>query len=181
MIKTIECPQNLTQDQQDEFWMNYVQTVAAKAEAIGEVPVGAIIVLDNKLIAEGWNQSITQNDPTAHAEVMALKKAGEVLNNYRLIDTTLYVSLEPCPMCAGAMVHARVKRIVFGAFDEKTGAAGSVFNLVDNPQLNHQLLTTSGVNQAACSQQISQFFQKRRAAHKRKKRNKQQDIDVNLN
>jgi len=174
MNNTTECPQNLNQDQQDIFWMDYVQTVAAKAEAIGEVPVGAIIVLENKLIAEGWNQSITQNDPTAHAEIMALKKAGEVLNNYRLLDTTLYVSLEPCPMCAGAMVHARVQRVVFGAFDEKTGAAGSVFNLVDNPQLNHQLLITSGVKQETCSQQISHFFQKRRAAHKLKKRNKMQ-------
>jgi len=168
----VECPQGLNQDQQDAFWMDYVQSVAAKAEAMDEVPVGAVVVLNNQLIAEGWNQSITQNDPTAHAEVIALKKAGEALNNYRLIDTTLYVSLEPCPMCAGAMVHARVKRVVFGAFDEKTGAAGSVFNLVDNAQLNHQLLITSGVNHAACAQQISQFFQKRRAAHKLRKRNK---------
>ena len=178
MMKTIECPQGLNQDQQDEFWMNYVQTVAAKAEAIGEVPVGAIIVLDHQLIAEGWDQSITQNDPTAHAESMALKKAGALLSNYRLIDTTLYVSLEPCPMCAGAMVHARVKRVVFGAFDKKTGAAGSVFNLVDNAQLNHQLLITSGVNQAACGQQISAFFQKRRADKKLKKRTKRQDIET---
>lgn len=168
-MKKIECPPGLNQDQQDEFWIDYAQQVAAKAEDIGEVPVGALVVLDNQLIAEGWNQSITQNDPTAHAEIMALKKAGEVLNNYRLIDTTLYVSLEPCPMCAGAMVHARVKRVVFGAYDQKTGAAGSVFNLVDASQLNHQLLITGGIHQEACSQQISRFFQNRRASKKRQK------------
>ncbi|MDX1352578.1 MAG: tRNA adenosine(34) deaminase TadA [Thiomicrorhabdus sp.] len=169
MFKKIECPQGLSSQQQDEFWIDYVQTLAARAEEMGEVPVGAVVVLDNQLIAEGWNQSITQNDPTAHAELIALKGAGERLGNYRLIDTTLYVSLEPCPMCAGAMVHARVKRVVFGAYDLKTGSAGSVFNLVDNTQLNHRLLITGGVNEAACASQISQFFQKRRAAHKLKK------------
>ncbi|WP_321324468.1 tRNA adenosine(34) deaminase TadA [Thiomicrorhabdus sp.] len=172
MAKKVECPKGLSQEEQDEFWINYAQKVAAKAEKIGEVPVGALVVLDNQLIAEGWNQSITQNDPTAHAEVIALKKAGKILNNYRLIDTTLYVSLEPCAMCAGAMVHARVKRVVFGAYDQKTGAAGSVFNLVDASQLNHQLLITGGVNQEACSQQISRFFQNRREAKKREKMDK---------
>lgn len=172
MLNSIECPKEWNQQQQDEFWMDYTQHVAAKAEAIGEVPVGAIVILDNRLIAEGWNQSISSHDPTAHAEVMALKKAGQVLNNYRLIDTTLYVSLEPCPMCAGAMVHARVKRVVFGAYDEKTGAAGSVFNLVDSSQLNHRLLISGGVNQLKCVNQIRQFFKKRRAEHKL---NKQKD------
>ncbi|WP_040725825.1 tRNA adenosine(34) deaminase TadA [Thiomicrorhabdus sp. Kp2] len=169
MVENIACPPGLSLQQQDEFWIEYTQKVAAKAEEIGEVPVGAVVVLDNQLIAEGWNQSITNNDPTAHAEIIALKKAGEVLNNYRLIDTTLYVSLEPCPMCAGAMVHARVKRVVFGAYDDKTGAAGSVFNLVDTSQLNHRLSISGGVNKEACATQISRFFQKRRAAHKLKK------------
>ena len=169
MVENIECPQNLSTQEQDEFWIEYAQKIAGKAESIGEVPVGAVIVLNNRLIAEGWNQSISENDPTAHAEIMALKEAGKVLKNYRLTDTTLYVSLEPCPMCAGAMVHARVKRVVFGAYDEKTGAAGSIFNLVDNSLLNHKLLISGGVRKEHCAAQISGFFQKRRAAHKWKK------------
>lgn len=174
-MSVIKCPENLDQQQQDEFWMEYAMKLAEKAESIGEVPVGAIIVLENELIAEGWNQSIQNNDPTAHAEIVALKKAGEKIGNYRLIDTTLYVTLEPCPMCAGAMVHARVKRVVFGAYDAKTGAAGSVFDLTKSEQLNHQLESLGGVKQLACSTQISQFFKKRRQYHKSKKAEKRQD------
>jgi tRNA(adenine34) deaminase len=169
-VSKIRCPIEFNQQQQDEFWIEYTQQLAAKAEETGEVPVGAVIVVNNELVAEGWNQSIQNNDPTAHAEIMALKKAGEVLGNYRLVNCTLYVSLEPCPMCAGAMVHARVKRVVYGAFDAKTGAAGSVFNLVNSPQLNHQLNSTGGVRQVQCGEQISAFFKKRRQAHKLKKR-----------
>ncbi len=168
----MQVPQGLNQVEQDEFWMAYAQTLAEKAEAIGEVPVGAVVVLNNELIAEGWNQSIQNNDPTAHAEIIALKAAGERIGNYRLLDTTLYVTLEPCPMCAGAMVHARVKRVVFGAFDKKTGAAGSILDIANNEFLNHQLEITGGVKQMACSQQISDFFKKRRAYHKSKKRQK---------
>lgn len=169
MVLKIECPKEFDQQQQDEFWMEYAQQCALKAEKIGEVPVGAVVVLGNTLIAEGWNQSIQNHDPTAHAEVIALKEAGKAVSNYRLIDATLYVTLEPCAMCAGAMVHARVKRVVFGAYDAKTGAAGSVFNIVDAPQLNHQLLITGGVRKLECAEQVSQFFQKRRKAHKLKK------------
>ncbi len=163
------CPQGLSQEEADRFWIDYAQQLAAKAEQIGEVPVGAVVVLDNQWIAEGWNQSIQNNDPTAHAEIIALKKAGEAIGNYRLVDTTLYVTLEPCPMCAGAMVHARVKRLVFGAYDAKTGAAGSILDITRSEHLNHQLETLGGVNQAACSEQISGFFKKRRQFHKQRK------------
>lgn len=165
------CPDDLSQEAQDLFWMDYACQLAAKAEAIGEVPVGAVIVQDNKWLAEGWNQSITLNDPTAHAEVIALKNAGKALGNYRLLDTTLYVTLEPCPMCASAMVHARVKRLVFGAYDAKTGAAGSILDLTSFNKLNHQLSVVGGVNQDICSAQISAFFKKRRREHKQKKQN----------
>ncbi|MCF6345298.1 MAG: tRNA adenosine(34) deaminase TadA [Thiomicrorhabdus sp.] len=150
--------------------MQHAYTLADKAAQQGEVPVGAVLVLDNQLIAEGWNRSIQNNDPTAHAEIMALKRGGDKIGNYRLIDTTLYVTLEPCPMCAGAMVHARVKRLVYGALDLKTGAAGSVFNLVNNNKLNHQLDIHSGVLAQPCSEQISAFFKARRQMHKRHKK-----------
>lgn len=165
----MKCPQEYSQKEQDQFWIEYAMQCANKAEAIGEVPVGAVVVLDNTLIAEGWNQSIQNNDPTAHAEMIALQRAGQAIGNYRLIEASLYVTLEPCAMCAGAMVHARVKRVVFGAYDAKTGAAGSVFNLVDAPQLNHQLLVEGGINRDECAQQISLFFKKRRQAHKKLK------------
>lgn len=159
-------PETMSLEQQDEFWISYAQELAHKAEELGEVPVGAVVVLNGELVAEGWNQSILNNDPTAHAEIIALQKAGEKIGNYRLIDSTLYVTLEPCPMCAGAMVHARVKRLVFGAFDQKTGAAGSVFNLIANEALNHKLEKTAGIAQQECAKQLSNFFKKRRKAHK---------------
>jgi len=167
----MHCPEELTQQKQDEFWIHYAQQLADKAEQLGEVPVGAVVVLNNELIGEGWNQSIINHDPTAHAEIMALKAAGKSVGNYRLTDTTLYVTLEPCPMCAGAMVHARINRVVFGAFDLKTGASGSVFNLTGADQLNHQLESTGGICEVECSAQISSFFKKRRKAHKLKKQN----------
>lgn len=175
-MEKIRCPSDFSQQQQDEFWIEYAQQLAQKAEDMGEVPVGAVVVLDNELIAEGWNQSIQKHDPTAHAEVVALKEAGKALGNYRLINATLYVTLEPCAMCAGAMVHARVKRVVFGAFDTKTGAAGSVFNLVDSPELNHQLLITGGVKERSCGEQVSLFFKKRRKHHKLKKLNAKKNL-----
>lgn len=163
------CPDNLTQQEQDAFWIDYARQLAAKAEAIGEVPVGAVVVENNRWVAEGYNQSIQNHDPTAHAEIIALKNAGQAIGNYRLINTTLYVTLEPCPMCAGAMVHARVKRLVFGAYDAKTGSAGSILDIASSDLLNHQLEITGGVNQLACSAQISDFFKKRRQLHKQKK------------
>ncbi|MGM0542066.1 MAG: tRNA adenosine(34) deaminase TadA, partial [Pseudomonadota bacterium] len=160
----------LSQKEQDLFWMQYAYRLAEKAESQGEIPVGAVIVLAGKLVAEGWNQSIQNHDPTAHAEMVALKSAGQAIENYRLIDSTLYVTLEPCPMCATAMVHARVARVVYAAPDLKTGAAGSVFNLAANENLNHKLEILSGVLQAECSAQLSHFFKSRRTHHKEMKR-----------
>ncbi|MFY8273079.1 tRNA adenosine(34) deaminase TadA [Pseudoalteromonas sp. SSDWG2] len=157
----------------DQYWMQKAMECAQRAEAIGEIPVGAVIVKDNELIAEGWNQSITLNDPSAHAEMMAIRAAGQVLNNYRLIDCTLYVTLEPCSMCAGLLVHSRIERLVFGATDLKTGSAGSIMNLVQEPRLNHQLEVTSGVLAEQCSEQLSAFFRRRRQEHKERKKARQ--------
>ena len=147
----------------DQHWMEQALQLASKAEQQGEVPVGAVIVKDNQLIAEGWNQPIQAHDPSAHAEMMAIRSAGQVLNNYRLPGTTLYVTLEPCPMCVGAIIHARIQRLVFGAYDPKTGAAGSVFQLLDAPQHNHQVACSGGVLEDACSEQLRNFFRHRRA------------------
>ena len=146
----------------DQYWMQRALEYADKAEAENEVPVGAVVVKDNAIIAAGWNRSITCHDPSAHAEMMATREAGKVLENYRLIDCTLYVTLEPCPMCAGLLVHSRLKRVVFGAADAKTGAAGSVMDLLQHPQLNHQPEVTSGVLAQQCGDKLSAFFKRRR-------------------
>jgi tRNA(adenine34) deaminase len=159
--------------EEDIMWMRHALTLADKAESIGEVPVGACVVLNGELIGEGFNTPITDNDPSAHAELRAVKEAASKVQNYRLIDATLYVTLEPCSMCAGMLVHARVKRVVFGAKDAKTGAAGSVMNLLQHPALNHQLEIVSGVLAEECANKLSDFFRKRRkeikAAKKAKK------------
>lgn len=149
--------------------MRYALELADKAELQNEIPVGAVLVKDDEIIAEGWNQSITQHDPSAHAEMIALRAAGIALNNYRLVDTTLYVTLEPCPMCAGLLVHARVSRLVFGASDYKTGACGSIMNLANHAVLNHQISITSGVLEQECSEKLSAFFRNRRASKKAEK------------
>jgi len=148
----------------DEHWMQQALRLAEKAEQQGEVPVGAIIVKDNQLIAEGWNQPVQSHDPSAHAEMQAMRAAGKVLNNYRLVDTTLYVSLEPCSMCVGAMVHARVKRVVFAAYDAKTGACGSATNLADAAHHNHKIEVSGGVLEAQSRERLQNFFRKKRAA-----------------
>ena len=158
--------QQLTQQQIDEKWMAYALSLADKAELENEIPVGAVLVKDDQIIAEGWNLSILNHDACAHAEIMAIRNAGQVLENYRLIDCTLYVTLEPCPMCAGALVHARVKRPVYGAGDYKTGAAGSVFDLVRSEKLNHQIEVTSGIYAEQCATKISDFFKRRRKEKK---------------
>ncbi|WNO59971.1 tRNA adenosine(34) deaminase TadA [Rheinheimera sp. MMS21-TC3] len=147
----------------DETWMRHAIDLAAKAEAIGEVPVGAVLVKDNQLIAEGWNQMISTQDPSAHAEMQAIRAGAKKLNNYRLTDCTLYITLEPCSMCSGLMVHSRIKRVVFGTHDLKTGAAGSVLNIVQQVEFNHQLEVVSGVLAQQCSEQLSAFFRRRRA------------------
>ena len=136
--------------------------LAREAERAGEVPVGAVIVKDNAIIGEGWNRPISGHDPSAHAEMIAMRAAAQSLNNYRLLDTTLYVTLEPCAMCAGAMVHARVKRLVFAATDPKAGAAGSIFNIVQHSALNHRLSVTTGVLADECSDELRKFFAARR-------------------
>ena len=136
--------------------------LARQAEIAGEVPVGAVIVRDDVIIAEGWNQPIGARDPSAHAEMIALRAAGQVLSSYRLLDTTLYVTLEPCAMCAGAMVHARVRRLVFGAADPRAGAAGSVFNVVQHPALNHRVEFTPRVLAEECGALLREFFVARR-------------------
>ncbi|WP_116472631.1 tRNA adenosine(34) deaminase TadA [Zobellella maritima] len=152
--------------EQDEYWMRRAMVLAARAEEEGEVPVGALLVLDGQCIGEGWNRSIGSHDATAHAEIMALRAAGQALANYRLLDATLYVTLEPCTMCAGAMVHSRIKRLVYGAADAKTGAIDSVLQLLDTPGINHRVAWTPGVLAEPCSAQLSAFFRRRRAEKK---------------
>ena len=146
----------------DEYWMQQALKLAHKAEAAGEVPVGAVIVKDGEPLAEGWNQPIGANDPTAHAEIMALRAAGEKLGNYRLLDTELYVTLEPCPMCVGAMLHARVKRVIYAATDPKTGALGGAYDLLNSVAHNHAFEVTSGVLEAQSREMLQQFFRGRR-------------------
>ena len=136
--------------------------LARHAEQAGEVPVGALVVLNDKVIGEGWNQPIVSHDPTAHAEIVAMRAAAAHIKNYRLADTTLYVSLEPCAMCAGAIVQARIVRVVYGAADPKAGAAGSVFNLLESASLNHRAQVTGGVLAEDCRQGLKAFFQARR-------------------
>ena len=149
--------------------IDFMQLALAQATAAaqsGEVPVGAVIVLGDKVIATGRNSPIAGHDPTAHAEIIALRAAAKSLGNYRLPDCTLYVTLEPCAMCSGAMLHARLKRVVFGALDAKTGAAGSVINLFEQPQLNHQTALQGGVLADECAAMLKSFFSQRREEKK---------------
>lgn len=142
--------------------MSRALELARQAQAAGEVPVGAVIVKDGLIIAEGANRPIGGNDPTAHAEIIAMRAAANVIGTYRLLDTTLYVTLEPCAMCAGAMVHARIQRVVYGATDPRAGAAGSVFNIVQSPALNHRVEVEAGVLADDCSRLLRDFFAARR-------------------
>ncbi|MEC9262903.1 MAG: tRNA adenosine(34) deaminase TadA [Pseudomonadota bacterium] len=151
---------------QDEHWIRYALSLAAKAEGMNEIPVGAVVVADNQIIGEGYNTPIVDHDPSAHAEMKAIRMAARAIENYRVINATLYVTLEPCPMCAGLLVHSRINRLVFGAFDAKTGAAGSVMQLCQHPQLNHQLEISGGVLADKCGGIISEFFKRRRAEKK---------------
>ncbi len=146
----------------DAYWMRHAMALASRAESFGEVPVGAVLVKDDAILSEGWNCPIARNDPSAHAEMVALRAGGQVLQNYRLLDTTLYVTLEPCVMCMGAIVHARVKRLVFGALDPKRGAVVSALQLADVDFLNHRVEVTGEVLAAECSEQLKTFFKRRR-------------------
>ena len=142
--------------------MSHALKLAERSREGGEVPVGAVIVKDNQIIAEGWNQPIADHDATAHAEIIAIRSAGKNLNNYRLPDTTLYVTLEPCTMCAGAMIHARIGRVVFGAPDPRTGTAGSVIDLFSQDYHNHQIEVQGGLMHEECGQILKDFFRDRR-------------------
>ena len=142
----------------DEKWMDLAIKQAIKAEKEGEVPIGTVLVKDELVIAKAHNQPITKNDPTAHAEIQLLRNAGKILQNYRLTGSTLYVTLEPCAMCFGAMIHARVKRIVFGAYDPKTGVCGSSEDLTNANCFKHKINVTGGVSERKCSQLLQAFF-----------------------
>ncbi|MBJ6611684.1 MAG: tRNA adenosine(34) deaminase TadA [Candidatus Thiothrix moscowensis] len=144
--------------------MRHALGLAQKAADQGEVPVGAVLVRDGEILGEGWNQPISLHDPSAHAEMLALRAGGIAAGNYRLPGSVLYVTLEPCPMCVGAMIHARVERVVFGAFDPKTGAAGSAFNLLGDERHNHRISVSGGVLEEACAEALRAFFRARRLA-----------------
>jgi len=146
----------------DEIFMARALSLARTAAQQGEVPVGAVLVKNGEVIGEGWNQPISAHDPSAHAEIMALRQAAVRQGNYRLPETTLYVTLEPCVMCAGAIIHARVKRLVYAAPDPKTGAAGSVFDIFTSGQVNHRVDVSTGVLAQSCGEELRQFFRSRR-------------------
>ncbi|MDP2868450.1 tRNA adenosine(34) deaminase TadA [Methyloversatilis sp.] len=146
----------------DLGFMNEALALAREAGALGEVPVGAVVVCDGEIVGRGYNRPIMANDPTAHAEVMALRAAGQALGNYRMPGCTLYVTLEPCAMCSGAIQHARIARVVFGARDPKTGACGSVTDLFAEARLNHHATVESGLLEAECGRVLSDFFAARR-------------------
>jgi tRNA(adenine34) deaminase len=146
----------------DEHYMDLALEEAKKAEAAGEVPVGAVIVCADTVIGYGFNQPITANDPTAHAEIMALREAARNQQNYRLTDAVMYCTVEPCIMCAGAMIQARLGRLVFGSADTKAGAAGSIYNVLSDPRLNHRVDVMFGIREAECAALLRDFFARRR-------------------
>ncbi|GLS27561.1 tRNA adenosine(34) deaminase TadA [Marinibactrum halimedae] len=151
---------------EDERWMRYALALSERARDAGEVPVAAVIVQKGEVIGEGWNQPISGCDPTAHAEVIALRAAAKKVSNYRLPECDMYVTIEPCTMCVGAIIHARIRRLVFGAFEPKAGAVVSQLQLCEQPLYNHRVEVTSGVLAQECSQAISDFFKARRAEKK---------------
>ena len=146
----------------DEHWMQEAISAALQAQAAGEVPVGAVVVLENRVVGRGANRNLQDSDPTAHAEIVALRAAGRAVGNHRLEECVLYATLEPCAMCAGAMIHARIRRLVYGADDPKAGAAGSVLQVLNHPQLNHRMEVTHGVLSGRCADLLQSFFRERR-------------------
>lgn len=168
MRALLNLPLNISENHmRDELFMQQALSQAHNAWALGEVPVGAVVVKDGQVIATGFNQPIGTHDPTAHAEIMALRAAAEILGNYRLPGCELYVTLEPCAMCSGAMMHARLARVVFGAGDPKTGVCGSVLNLFEQGRLNHHTEVTGGVLADQCSALLKEFFAERRQSQKK--------------
>lgn len=152
----------LLENLNDEFWMNFALAEARQAARVAEVPIGAVVVLDNTIIGSGYNQPISQCDPTAHAEIIALRNAAHHIGNYRLTNATVYVTIEPCAMCAGALVNARIKRLVYGAVEPRQGAVNSIFQICTNSSLNHQIESTAGVKEAECKALMQAFFKVRR-------------------
>ena len=146
----------------DELWMEEALRCAQRALEAGEVPVGAVVVCGEQIVGRGWNRNIGDHDPTAHAEIVALREAGANIGNHRLADCDLFVTIEPCAMCAGAMVHARIKRVVYGADDEKAGAVKSIAQLLNISQLNHRVEVDSGVLAGRCAEIVQEFFRSRR-------------------
>ncbi|MGA2356548.1 MAG: tRNA adenosine(34) deaminase TadA [Terriglobales bacterium] len=146
----------------DELWMDEALRCAARALNAGEVPVGAVVVCAGRLVGRGWNRNIGDHDPTAHAEIIALREAGRNVGNHRLVDCELFVTIEPCPMCAGAAVHARIRRLIYGADDPKAGAVHSIMQVVNHPGLNHQMEIRSGVLAGRSAEIVQEFFRKRR-------------------
>ncbi|MDR3764634.1 MAG: tRNA adenosine(34) deaminase TadA [Acidobacteriota bacterium] len=146
----------------DELWMEEALRLASRAELAGEVPIGAVVVCEGRILGRGWNQVISLNDPTAHAEMQALREATAAQQNYRLANCTLYVTLEPCAMCAGAITHARLSRLVFAAVDSKAGAAGGLMNVLNHPGLNHRVEVTAGVLAGRAMEMLQAFFRRRR-------------------
>jgi tRNA(adenine34) deaminase len=146
----------------DAQYMDLALAEAAKAETAGEVPVGAVIVFEDKVVARGFNQPISMHDATAHAEIIALREAGRALGNYRLSGATMYCTVEPCMMCAGAMIHARITRLVFGTPDPKAGSAGSIYNVLTDPRLNHRVDVVTGVREDECAALLRNFFSRKR-------------------
>lgn len=159
--------------------MNYALQLAAKGEAIGEVPVGAVIVQNKKIIGEGFNQPISSHDPTAHAEIIAMRQASAQVQNYRLVGSTIYVTLEPCTMCVGALVHARIARLVFGTAESKAGAVVSKSQLLDNDYFNHRVDYVGGLMAPQCQHQLSHFFAARRE-QKRKEKLEKREMDSSV-
>ncbi|MDT9587198.1 MAG: tRNA adenosine(34) deaminase TadA [Candidatus Arsenophonus melophagi] len=152
----------MEQATKDIYWMRQAITFAENAKVKGEIPVGAVLIKEDKIIAEGWNQTISDHDPCAHAEILALRAGGQYLQNYRLMNTTLYVTLEPCMMCAGAIIHARVNRLVYGAYDKKIGAISSNTTGFYHPASNHRIFVLGGILADECSAILSYFFKQRR-------------------
>jgi tRNA(adenine34) deaminase len=150
-------------ERQDELWMEETLRTAQRALEAGEVPIGALVVCDGTIVGTGWNRNITDSDPTAHAEIIALRQAGRNIGNHRLEQCELFATIEPCPMCAGAMVHARLKRVVYGADDPKAGAVHSVVRLLNHPQMNHQVAVRGGVLAGRCAEILQEFFRRKRA------------------